>query len=247
VKSSSPAHDFSTWCESHGFTKITSQSSLQPGDIVFLAMDTSPHVYILGKMENNGLWQRYDCGSQTRIQSEQPFVEPVSYDNKPFSFAYRMNLATITWSSKNKKIVQVNQKGKISALKAGKTTVRAVSGEDTYVYKIKVVDEKFTGIREENGVKYYYKNGKKYTGFRLYRGNKYYYKKGKKVYGLQTIQGKTYYFSRKSKIKGAALTGWHRMNGNYYYYSKKTGAMQKNKKIGKYQFDENGVCINKKK
>ncbi len=85
------------YCASHGFTKITNVSEVQPGDIMFVnpMNNGSPgHTYLLGNPLGNGLWERYDCGSVYRIKltgqysgySHQPFHEGLS----TFLYAYRM-------------------------------------------------------------------------------------------------------------------------------------------------------------
>ena len=38
-----------------------------------------------------------------------------------------------------------------------------------------------------------------------------------------------------------------KIKGKWYYFNKKDGAMKKSCKVGKYRFDENGVCANYKK
>ena len=85
------------YCESHGFTKITNVSEVQPGDIMFvnpMSNGNPGHTYLLGNPLGNGLWERYDCGSVYRIKltgqysgySHQPFHEGLS----TFLYAYRM-------------------------------------------------------------------------------------------------------------------------------------------------------------
>ena len=85
-----------TFMQERGFTKITDQSKLQPGDIVYVNPDASGfpgHVFLLGNYIGDGIWERYDCGSVNRIRltgsyssyQSQPFHEPVNN----FAFAYR--------------------------------------------------------------------------------------------------------------------------------------------------------------
>lgn len=90
VKSTDPTYDLSTWLEKHGFTKITNMSDVQPGDIIFQNMVYSTaHVYILGNKVDDINWQRFDCGSDRRIQSTQPSTEAIN-STRIFSWAYRM-------------------------------------------------------------------------------------------------------------------------------------------------------------
>lgn len=84
--------DLPTWCESNGFIKITEESELQPGDIVFVHPKTTPsgkvyagHTFLhAGKSEGRNYY-RYDCGTDDRIRSVQPFSEPLVN----FMYAYR--------------------------------------------------------------------------------------------------------------------------------------------------------------
>ena len=46
-------------------------------------------MFMLASDFKDGMALRYDHGSDRRIGSEQPFYEPVSYDDAPFIFAYR--------------------------------------------------------------------------------------------------------------------------------------------------------------
>lgn len=62
-----------------GFTKITDQTKLKPGDIVlFRNANTTPnagwHTFLLVSYTNAGKISKYDCGSQPRIESVQPFT-----------------------------------------------------------------------------------------------------------------------------------------------------------------------------
>ena len=80
------------WCRKIGFERITRIEDLQAGDIVFVnpASDGGPmHVYILASDAKGGTALRYDHGSNSRIMSDQPTDEPISYGNAPFLFAYR--------------------------------------------------------------------------------------------------------------------------------------------------------------
>ena len=83
-----------------GFTKITNQASVMGGDIVFVGTSTNLavpanyknypcHVFICAGSHASGNHYRYDAGSNTRIKSVQPSLEPLSYSNMAFRFAYR--------------------------------------------------------------------------------------------------------------------------------------------------------------
>ena len=80
------------WCEEKGFERITNVNDLQPGDIVFVRphADGGPqHVYMVASEVKNGSALRYDHGSDSRIMSNQPTSEPISYGDAPFMYAYR--------------------------------------------------------------------------------------------------------------------------------------------------------------
>ena len=81
-----------TFCREMGFERITDVNALQPGDIVFVNphADGGPlHVYMLASDVKNGTALRYDHGSSSRILSDQPTSEPISYGDAPFMYAYR--------------------------------------------------------------------------------------------------------------------------------------------------------------
>ncbi len=84
--------NLSKWCQEKGFIKITDIDDLQAGDIVFVRPDSNgepQHVFMLASEVKYGMALRYDHGSDRRIVSQQPFHEPVSYDDAPFAYAYR--------------------------------------------------------------------------------------------------------------------------------------------------------------
>ena len=63
------------------------------------------------------------------------------------------------------------------------------------------------------------------------------------LYGYQKVNGYYYYFDETT---GQMLTGWQRINGKYRYFKKSTGKMQRNKWIGKYYVNANGVRTKRK-
>ena len=80
------------WCEKMGFKKITRMQDLQAGDIIFVrphAQGFPLHTYMLASDESNATALRYDHGSNSRIISNQPTSEPISYGDAPFMYAYR--------------------------------------------------------------------------------------------------------------------------------------------------------------
>ena len=80
------------WCEAMGFKKITRMEDLQAGDIIFVrphAQGFPLHTFMLAADAKNGTALRYDHGSDSRIMSNQPTSEPISYGDAPFMYAYR--------------------------------------------------------------------------------------------------------------------------------------------------------------
>lgn len=83
---------FTAWCEEHNFKRIESVDELKAGDIVFVnpqgmssVTATPGHVFLCAGDGGFGNYYRYDGGSDTRIQSTQPFLEPINN----FMYAYR--------------------------------------------------------------------------------------------------------------------------------------------------------------
>ena len=87
-----------------GFTRIENPDEVRPGDLIFEGnshhfgpelpdkyRDYPRHVFINAGPAENGLFYRYDAGSDQRIQSVQPMVEPIfkPEQGRPFRFAYR--------------------------------------------------------------------------------------------------------------------------------------------------------------
>ena len=83
-----------------GFTKITNMSSVAGGDVIFVGdshslavpsnyKDYPRHVFIAAGFHSGSNYYRYDAGSNGRLQSVQPSIEPLSYPDMQFRFAYR--------------------------------------------------------------------------------------------------------------------------------------------------------------
>ena len=88
----------------YGFTRIDDAADLRPGDVVFEGdsrhfgpgfpdqfRDYPRHVFIHAGPAENGLFYRYDSGSDQRIRSVQPMIERLikPEQNRYFRFAYR--------------------------------------------------------------------------------------------------------------------------------------------------------------
>ncbi len=88
----------------YGFTRIEDPDEVRPGDLIFEGdshhfgpalpdkyRDYPRHVFINAGSAENGLFHRYDAGSDTRIQSVQPMIEQIfkPEQGRPFRFAYR--------------------------------------------------------------------------------------------------------------------------------------------------------------
>ena len=65
----------------------------------------------------------------------------------------------------------------------------------------------------------------------------------KMLYGYQKVNGYYYYFDETT---GQMQTGWRKINGKYRYFKKSTGKMQRNKWIGKYYVNVNGIRTKRK-
>lgn len=77
-----------------GFKKIENPAKLLPGDVVYVGYEGEPepygHVFLYAGEGPDGLYYRYDGGSDARIRSTQPSLEPISYEpNRIFICAYR--------------------------------------------------------------------------------------------------------------------------------------------------------------
>lgn len=89
VKQGVCVQDMEVWCTAQHFERIGSVEALQPGDIVLVnpnEQGVPKHTFLFaGRSENPSLYYRYDCGMQKRIESVQPFCEPI----EKFMFAFR--------------------------------------------------------------------------------------------------------------------------------------------------------------
>ncbi len=68
------------WCEANGFERIDREEDLQPGDVVLVRFNGSypAHTFIYAGPSRGKASFRYDCGSDTRIQSNQPSSETIT-------------------------------------------------------------------------------------------------------------------------------------------------------------------------
>ncbi len=97
--------------ELSGFTRVDNPDEVRPGDLIFEGdshymapalpeqyRDNPRHVFINAGPAKNGLYYRYDAGSDTRIQSVQPMIEQIFKPERgrPFRFAYRAS-ETLPW------------------------------------------------------------------------------------------------------------------------------------------------------
>ena len=78
LTTSAAASPLMEYCKKQGWEKIESVDEIKAGDIVFVGQTnaektSASHVFICA-----GENKRYDCGSAARIQSQQPFNEPIS-------------------------------------------------------------------------------------------------------------------------------------------------------------------------
>ena len=82
------------YLESKGAKKIVNKNDVQAGDVIFF----NGHVFILGNKVSNGVYERYDAGSQDRIRLTGAYS---GYDSQPFReniegfiYAYRLTFKT---------------------------------------------------------------------------------------------------------------------------------------------------------
>lgn len=86
---------------------------------------------------------------------------------------------------------------------------------------------------------------KKLNGWVKSKGYRFYYENGVKATGFKVINGKTYYFLKKkgsSAPKGAAIKGWHKLYGNYYFFNRNKGFMEQDKKVDGVSINANGIA-----
>lgn len=156
------------------------------------------------------------------------------------------NVKTVAWTSSNKSIATVNNKGKVTAKSTGTVritytvngTISASCTLTVYNYgltkigtKLYYFDKKGNRVKNKwktiNGKKYYF--GKKYyavTGWQNIKKKKYYFNSnGIMQTKWKTIRGKKYYFGKNGKM----CTGWVKI-GKYKYYFNKSGVYKKRKK-----------------
>ena len=98
--------------------RITNQKEIAAGDIVKL---TTGHIFILGKKSTGSNWQRFDCGSDNRIKSTQPFAEPI----EQFECAYRLPFVTST-----QRLVKIGQQHSVN-FTGNKIEIDGVRGVNT--------------------------------------------------------------------------------------------------------------------
>lgn len=126
---------------------------------------------------------------------------------------------------------------------ARKTGWITVDGDQYYMQSNGVMKKGWLTL---NGKKYFLKlkTGKMAKGWLTYGKNTYYFntKTGVMRKGWLTLSGKKYYLG----TNGARVTKWKKISGKWYYFGPKTGAMQKNMRIGKYRLGKDGVCTNRK-
>lgn len=97
-----------------------------------------------------------------------------------------------------------------------------------------------------NGINYYVDSkGYVASGIVTIKGARYGFdpQTNKMLYGYQNVNGYYYYFDETT---GQMQTGWQKINGKYRYFKKSTGKMQRNKWIGKYYVNVNGIRTKRK-
>ena len=177
----------------------------------------------------------------------------------------------VIWNSDNENIVSVDEKGKISAKKAGmaKITARSEDGEFEVYCTVTVYTagndkpsepDKLNGWVKKDGKWYYYINNAKQTGWQKVSSKWYYLNSnGQMQLGWCKASGKWYYLDGSGAMtigwqkisgkwyyldgSGAMVIGWQKISGKWYYLDE-SGVMQKGwQKIGGkwYYLDGSGV------
>lgn len=101
-------HVLRDYCLDKGWEEINSVNELQAGDIVFSEYRGDPygHTFICaGPADRDGYWIRYDCGSQERIRSQQPFTEPIN----GFTKAIRPNFSNASMKGEFQGTVRIRR------------------------------------------------------------------------------------------------------------------------------------------
>ncbi|WP_226086154.1 hypothetical protein [Mesobacillus sp. S13] len=104
-----------------------------------------------------------------------------------------------------------------------------------------------TGWLKWNGEWYYLNlsSGVMETGFERIKGKTYYFHEdGVMAMGLTKVGSYRYYFDEDKSNEGALVTGWEKVNGNWYFFNKSTGAAETGwEKIGNkwFYFNADGV------
>lgn len=97
-----------------------------------------------------------------------------------------------------------------------------------------------------NGTNYYVDaNGYVASGIVTIKGVRYGFdpQTNRMLYGYQKVNGYYYYFD---EVTGQMQTGWQKIDGKYRYFKKSSGKMQRNKWIGKYYVNANGIRTKRK-
>ena len=116
-----------------GFSKITDASKLAHGDIVLMKANgtSSPtaawHTFLCDQFWGTDRIWKYDCGSQTRIQTSQPYqnVPLNEWSNKTFYCGFRVPSASSDSTTSTKKTTVTKPSGKDAALESGIYTIHS--------------------------------------------------------------------------------------------------------------------------
>ena len=145
--------------------------------------------------------------------------------------------AAITWTTSNEKLAKVSSKGVVTAVSEGNVVIIATAPNGVKKEKNLIIEKSWHKSEWYNG-RYYNKKGKQKrklsatwtvtkSGKRRFGDSSGWYAKKKWL----RIDGAYYYFSKK----GYALTnGWHRVNGYWYYFTESGERLEKQWVDGRY-------------
>lgn len=119
-----------SWLSTHGWVGVTSQDAIKPGAIVAVRLKSHSyidHVFVVSAYNTKtGICSKYDCGSQERINTVQPFksVKLMEWSNRVFVAAW--NVPDDLFDKKEEKQVDPST--------ASGTTYNGVDYKSVYTY-----------------------------------------------------------------------------------------------------------------
>ena len=149
---------------------------------------------------------------------------------------------TLTWSSSNKEVVTVNDKGEVTAIDGGKAVI-TVKTNNKISAKVSVIVKAGVHKEEWRNGKWYNAEGKQvYEPRGSWKSNSsgIWYEDTSGWYAVSEwvkIDGRWYYFNSKGY---AYKNGWSQIGGTWYYF-RSSGMMAENEWIGGYWLSKGGA------